>query len=133
MQLTPVIAIHIAVALTATAIGPLAIWARKSAQPRTRLHRAFGYAWVTCMLITAVSALWIRDYRLPNIAGYTPIHLLIPVVPVMFVIAFRALAHGDIRSHRHTMIGTYIGGCLLTGAFTFLPGRYMHQWLMSVL
>jgi uncharacterized membrane protein len=142
MQLTPVIAIHIAVALTAVVIGPLAIWARRGhgagSQPptqaqRPKLHRAFGYAWVTCMVITAISALWIRDYRLPNIAGYTPIHLLIPFVLGMFFIAFRALAKGDIRRHQRTMVGTYIGGCLVTGALTLVPGRLMHQWLLAAL
>jgi uncharacterized membrane protein len=141
MQLTPVIAIHIAVALTAVAIGPVAIWARKGhasshgtgTPQRPKLHRAFGYAWVTCMVITAISALWIRDYRLPNIAGYTPIHLLIPFVLGMFFIAFRALAKGDIRRHQRTMVGTYIGGCLVTGALTLVPGRLMHQWLLAAL
>lgn len=85
------------------------------------------------MVITAISALSIRDYRLPNIAGYTPIHLLIPFVLGMFFIAFRALAKGDIRRHQRVMVGTYIGGCLVTGALTLLPGRLMHQWLLAAL
>ena len=78
MQLTPTIAIHMSAALGALALGPVALWARKGAKQRPMIHRAFGYAWVTLMVITAVSALFIRDFKLPNIAGYTPIHLLVP-------------------------------------------------------
>ena len=79
MQLTPIIAVHMTAALGALVTGPVALWARKGAKQRPRLHRAFGYAWVTLMIVTAVSAIFIRDTRLPNLSGFTPIHLLIPV------------------------------------------------------
>jgi uncharacterized membrane protein len=133
MQLTPIIAAHITVAMAAVAIGPFAIWARLAGRQRPKLHRAFGYAWVTCLLLAALTSLWIRDYRLPNIAGYTPIHLLVPFIFAMFFVAFSALARGDIRRHRRIMVGTYIGACLITGALTLLPGRFMHQWLLAAL
>jgi uncharacterized membrane protein len=134
MQLTPLITIHMASALAAIAIGPVAIWARKGAVLRPKLHRAFGYAWVTLMLATAFSALFIRDYQLPNIVGYTPIHLFVPFTLVSIFQAFRALAQGDIAKHRKSMVGTYIGACMVAGGFTLLPGRYLgnlvwHQWL----
>jgi len=76
MQLTPLIAVHMTAALCAIAIGPVALWARKGRTQRPKLHRAFGYAWVTVMIVAATSAIFIRDYGLPNMAGYTPIHLL---------------------------------------------------------
>ncbi|MGH6637201.1 MAG: DUF2306 domain-containing protein, partial [Polaromonas sp.] len=72
MELTPLIAVHMTAAILATAIGPVALWARMGRTQRPRLHRAFGYAWVTLMVITAVSAIFIRDFTIPNIAGYTP-------------------------------------------------------------
>ncbi len=134
MQLTPTIAIHMGSALAAIAIGPVAIWARKGALQRPKLHRAFGYAWVSFMLATALSAMFIRDYQFPNIAGYTPIHLFVPYTLVSLFIAFRALVRGDIAKHRKTMVATYIGACVAAGVFTLLPGRYLgqlvwHQWL----
>ena len=129
MQLTPLIAIHLSAALAATAIGPVALWARRGRLQRPRLHRAFGYAWVTLMVVTAVSALFIRDFRLPNLAGYTPIHLLVPVVLIGLLGAFRALAQGRIAAHRKAMTGMYIGACGVAGAFTLLPGRLLGQWL----
>ena len=78
MEMSPVIAVHLSAATTATLVGPVALWARRSREQRPRLHRAFGYAWVTLMLVAAVSALFIRDFKLPNINGYTPVHLLVP-------------------------------------------------------
>lgn len=125
MQLTPVIAIHLCAASCAFLIGPWVIWARRSAQQRPRLHRALGYAWVTLMLMTATSAVFIRDFKLPNIAGYTPIHLLVPVTLVSLFIAFRHLAQGNIRSHRLIMTSLYISACVVAGAFTLLPSRYL--------
>ena len=103
MQLTPVIAIHMTAALGALVTGPIALWARKGAAQRPRLHRAFGYAWVTLMLATAISALFIRDFSLPNLAGYTPIHLLVPVTLFGLFGAFWFLAKKNIVGHRKTM------------------------------
>ncbi len=131
MQLTPVVAIHMFAALAAIAIGPIALWARKGQVQRPQVHRAFGYAWVTLMLVTAFSALFIRDFRLPNIAGYTPIHLFVPLTLFGLAGAFVALARGQIALHQKRMTGTYISACLIAGAFTLAPGRYLGQLLWS--
>jgi uncharacterized membrane protein len=127
MQLTPTIAVHLTAALGALVVGPVALWARKGATQRPMIHRAFGYAWVTLMLITAVSAMFIRDFRLPNMAGFTPIHLLVPYTLACLVGAFWYLAKKDIAAHRTTMQGLYFGACVGAGAFTLLPNRYLGQ------
>ncbi len=131
MQLTPTIAIHMSLALAATAIGPVALWARLGRAIRPQLHRAFGYAWVTCMLGAALTGLFIRSDKLPNIWGFSPIHLLIPLTFYSLYRAFRFLAQGNITGHRKTMQWLYVCACLVTGAFTLLPGRYLGQWLWS--
>jgi uncharacterized membrane protein len=133
MQLTPLIAIHMAAALGAVATGPVALWARKGREQRPRLHRAFGYAWVTLMVVTAVSAIFIRDFGLPNLAGYTPIHLLIPVTLFGLFGAFWFLARGIVAGPRKTMQNLYIGACLVAGIFTLLPGRYLGSLLWGQL
>ena len=125
MQLTPLIAVHMSAALVAIAIGPIALWARKGATQRPKLHRAFGYAWVTMMLVAAVSAIFIRDYRLPNITGLTPIHVFVPVTFYYLFRAFQFLAQGNIAGHRKAMQSLYVSACLVAGAFTLLPGRYL--------
>lgn len=133
MQLTPLIAIHMTAAIGALATGPVALWARKGRAQRPRLHRAFGYAWVTLMIITAVSAIFIRDFRLPNLAGFTPIHLLVPVTLFGLFGAFWFLAHGNIAGHRKAMQRLYFGACVVAGGFTLLPGRYLGQLLWGQL
>jgi uncharacterized membrane protein len=129
MQLTPLIAVHLTAALLAVVTGPVALWARKGGTQRPRLHRAFGYAWVTLMVVTAVSAIFIRDWQLPNLAGFTPIHLLVPVTLIGLFGAFWFLARGNINGHRKTMQRLYFGACVVAGGFTLLPGRYLGDLL----
>lgn len=129
MQLTPTIGVHIALALMATAIGPVALWARLGRRVRPQVHRAFGYAWVTCMLGVALTGLFIRDFRLPNLGGYTPIHLLIPVTLLSLWRAFRSLAQGNIMGHRKTLQWLYGWACVVSGLFTLLPQRYLGQFI----
>ncbi len=133
MQMSPVIAVHMTAATAAIATGPVALWARRAGHAHPRLHRAFGYAWVTLMIITAVSAIFIRDRELPNIAGYTPIHLLVPVTLVGLFFAFWKLGHRDFAGHRRVMLRLYIAACIVTGFFTLLPQRYLGQLLWTQL
>lgn len=127
MQLTPLIAVHMSAAIGAVLTGPVALWARRGKTQHPRLHRAFGYAWVTLMVVTAVSALFIRDFTLPNVAGYTPIHILVPVTLVGLFGAFWKLARRDIAGHRFVMRQLYFWACIVAGAFTLLPQRYLGQ------
>jgi uncharacterized membrane protein len=133
MQLTPVIAVHMTAALGAVITGPVALWARRGRQQHPKLHRAFGYAWVTLMVVTAVSALFIRDWSMPNLAGYTPIHLLVPVTLLGLFGAFWKLAHGNVRGHKAVMQNLYFAACVVAGAFTLLPNRYLGHLLWSSL
>ena len=132
MPFTPAIAIHVTAALGAIAVGPIALWARKGRTQRPRLHRAFGYAWVTLMVITAISALFIHGGGLPNIAGFSPIHLLVPFTLFMLAGSFVKLARGDIAGHRKSMQRLYFGACVGAGLFTLVPGRLLGGLLGSV-
>lgn len=127
MQLTPTIAIHMTAALGALALGPVAIWARRGGTHRPMLHRAAGYAWVTLMVVCAVSALFIRDFQLPNLWGYTPIHLLVPLTLFSLTMAFVLLARKNISGHRKAMQNLYWQACVGAGVFTLLPSRFLGQ------
>lgn len=127
MSLTPLIALHLSVALAAVVIGPFAFWARLGRTVRPRWHRALGYAWFSCMAVTVLSALFIRSHDLPNIAGYTQLHLLVPATAFLLYRGLSAVMRGDIALHRRTMLRVYIGACLVAGAFTLLPSRYLGQ------
>ena len=133
MSLTPLIAVHATAAIGAIVTGPVALWARKGAQQRPQLHRAFGYAWATLMVVTAVSAIFIKVSGLPNIGGFTPIHLLIPFTLTGLVYAFYALAKGDIATHRSTMQRLYYGACVVAGMFTLMPQRLIGHFVWSQL
>ena len=133
MEMTPVIAVHMTAALLAVVTGPVALWARRGREQRPRLHRAFGYAWVTLMLVASLSALFIRDFSMPNLAGYTPIHLWVPVVLSLLVLAFWMLARNNIAGHRQVMQKLYFGACVGAGAFTLLPQRFLGQVLWGAL
>lgn len=123
--LTPAVQWHLIAALGALLLGPMALWARKGS-PR---HRMAGYLWVVLMLAAALSSVFIRDFRLPNLAGYTPIHLLTVFTFGSLGVAMWAIWRRRINAHRRTMQGLYIGGCLVAGAFTLLPGRFLGQLL----
>ena len=120
--------------MLALCLGPFAIWARRGATVRPRLHRILGYVWVIVMVAAAVSAMFLRDYHLPNIWGYTPIHLFVVLTAFALFKSFRALAQGNIAKHRKEMQGLYYGACVGAGLFAMLPSRYLghlvwHQWL----
>jgi uncharacterized membrane protein len=132
-EITPVVAIHVAAAVSAVLIGPIALWARKGATQRPRLHRAAGYAFVTLMVATAFSAMFITGTAGPRVLGYGLIHLLIPVTLGSLVAAFVFLARRNIASHRSVMQKLYLGACLIAGVFTLLPDRLLGRALWSQL
>ena len=134
MQLTPLIAVHMTSAIGAVILGPFALWARMGSTQRPWLHRAMGYAYVTFILLAAFTSLFIRDFQLPNLRGFTWIHLLVPVTLVSLWVAFRAIARKDFVTHRITMQILYVSACGIAGGFTLLPSRYLghliwQEWL----
>jgi len=131
MQMTPLIAVHMSAAITAVVLGPFALWARLGRTTRPRLHRALGYAWVTCMIAAALSAVFIRDFQLPNLAGYTPIHLFVPLTFLLLYRAFAKLLQGNIQGHRKSMQWLYFSACLVAGVFTLLPRRFLGNLIWS--
>ncbi|RZU03019.1 DUF2306 domain-containing protein [Rivibacter subsaxonicus] len=121
--IAPVVAIHLACAIPALLLGPVALVARKG----SRLHRAAGYGWVTLMLGAAISALFIHGPGLPTFAGFSPIHLLVPLTFGGIGLAIWRVAHGDVRGHRRSMRYTYFAGCVGAGLFALLPARWLGQ------
>lgn len=125
-SMTPLIAVHAGFALAALVLGPFALWTRLGARQRPRWHRRAGYAWIACMIIAAASAVFIHGSDdLPRLAGFSPLHLLVPFTLLMLWLAFAFLRRGQIRGHRLTMLGLYFGACVTAGAFALLPDRLL--------
>jgi len=38
-----------------------------------------------------------------------------------------AVRRHDVRAHRSAMLGEFVGGILIAGAFAFTPGRIMYR------
>ncbi|SDQ20030.1 DUF2306 domain-containing protein [Pseudovibrio sp. Tun.PSC04-5.I4] len=89
------------------------------------LHRILGYTWVGLMAITAGSSFFINEMNL--IGPFSPIHILSAITLLGLVGAVTAARTGAVTSHRRAMKSLYIYALLVAGAFTFLPGRIMHQ------
>ena len=121
---TPIL-IHLGFALSALALGPLALRSRKGSP----LHRAAGYTWVLLMLAAALSSLFIRNFKGLNLWGYTPIHLLSLLTFVGITSAILAVVQRRISAHRKAMWSTYLGACVVAGLFTLLPSRLLGEWL----
>ncbi len=129
MPLSPLIAIHMTFALSAVALGPFALWARLGSLVRPHWHRAFGYAWLTCMIGAALSAVFIRSTNPMSIWGFSLIHLLILLTLMGLWRGFAYLAQGNVRGHQLTMQTIYVLACVVTGLFTLTPGRFLGRLL----
>ncbi len=130
MDLTPVfdssiaVKTHLASALLAMVVGVVIFLNRKG----TRFHKTLGWSFVTLMSITAISAIFIRNLSavVPNIAGFTPIHLFVVLTAFSLPRALIYIRNGNVRGHAATMIGLYIGAIVVAGVLAFLPGRVLN-------
>lgn len=99
------------------------------------IHRLLGKIYLALMMITATAAIFIAAEVGPtiSIAGLRLglIHLFVALTYLGVFNAIRGVQLGDIRRHKGAMIGTYVGGLLIAGAFTFVPGRVMYNMFFA--
>jgi|TARA_X000000950_G_C13583919_1_gene524567 uncharacterized membrane protein len=115
------IPLHALAAILALVIGAAQLWLAKG----TARHRQLGYVWVGLMAFVAISGFFIYETRLFGV--FSLIHLLSVLVLVTLWRAVRMARAGKIRAHRRAMILLFWLALVLTGLFTFAPGRIMHQ------
>jgi len=122
----PAIQLHAITAIAALVLGALILFRRKG----TALHRLLGRVWVVLMLVVATSALFINEIRL--IGPFSPIHIFSVLTYVGIGQGLWAIrVQRNIAVHRAQMQSVYLGALILAGAFTFLPGRRMHEVLFG--
>ena len=122
------IKIHLATVLPAFAIGTYQIFLSQKGAP---FHRALGYAYLSLMSITAASTIFIHQVNPAGPFGFSLIHLFVPLTLWGVYNAIVGARTHNIPRHRGAMIGLYIGGLLIAGGLTFLPGRLMHEIFFS--
>lgn len=121
LQATLAIQLHVAAAILAFLLGGALLVMRKGSPA----HKVLGRIWVGLMALAALSSFFIHTIR---IAGpFSPIHLLSLLTLASLATAVLAARRGDIHTHLATMRSLYFGALILAGAFTFLPGRMMHE------
>lgn len=119
------IQVHAVSALAAMGLGAVVLFRRKG----TRAHRLMGRIWVVLMLIVATSSIFINEIRM--IGPFSPIHIFTILTYAMLAQAIVAIRRGNVAMHRATMQSLYFLALLITGAFTLLPGRRMHDVLFG--
>ncbi|MEM9248735.1 MAG: DUF2306 domain-containing protein [Pseudomonadota bacterium] len=119
----PVVITHALAAFAAIAAGSL-----QFALPKwTGLHRVLGYLWGGLLALVAGSSFFIFDLRL--IGPFSPIHLVSAYTLWSLWTALQHARHGRIEAHRRQMVSLYTVALILTGLFTLIPGRTMHEVL----
>jgi len=121
----PLIFFHLVTAFAALLIGTVLMTRRKG----TLNHRVLGWTWVVLMAATTTASVFIRDYRMPNVFGFTPIHLFVLLVAWHLPRGVWFIRRGNVAAHQSTMRGLFQGACLVAFVFTLLPGRFLGQLL----
>ena len=135
MSLAPLLAAPFAVQLHVFTVVPaffLGTWLIFFSRKGAKHHRAVGYVYLTLMTVTAIAALFIHQIPAIDIVyGFGPIHIFSVVTLSGVVGALRGAWTHNIKMHRSSMLGVYIGGLLIAGTFAFLPGRIMHAMVFG--
>lgn len=120
--------LHLATVLPAIAIGTYLLLRRKG----TPGHKRLGRVYLVLMVMTAVIVLFMQAKVGPLFLGHFGyIHLLSVLTLFSAPRAYYAARRGNIRAHRLHMVGLYLGANVVAGAFTLMPGRFIHQLLFA--
>jgi uncharacterized membrane protein len=118
--------LHLATVVPAFFLGGYLLLSRKG----TPIHRLLGKAYMACMVATAFISLFMSAQVGPALWGHFGfIHLFSLMVLYCVPAAYVAAKRHHTRAHAANMVGVYVGGILIAGAFTFSPGRLLHTWL----
>lgn len=124
----PLIYAHLATLAPAFVLGTYLLLARKG----DALHRLLGKWYMGLMMATAVISLFIEASVGPQFMGHFGwIHLLSILVLVTVPRAYLAAKQHRVEAHKFSMVFLYVGGLLIAGGFTLMPGRLLHQWLLG--
>ena len=125
LQASLPIRVHAFAAMGAFVIGLVQFAAPKGTIP----HRVVGWTWVALMATVCVTAFAIHNLRIWG--PFSPIHVLAVFTGTMLPIAVVHARQHRVVHHGRTMMWLFIGALLIAGAFTFYPGRIMHDVLFG--
>lgn len=98
----------------------------------TAQHKFLGRIYMVLMLFTATVTLLMSAQVGPTLFDHFGfIHLLSVLVLYSVPSAYFAIKAGDVKKHKLNMIGLYIGGMLVAGGFTLVPGRFLGDLIFT--
>ncbi|WP_162143769.1 DUF2306 domain-containing protein [Hellea balneolensis] len=115
------IQIHAAAAFVALGLG-IAMWLRPKG---TRGHKLVGRGFVVVMLLTAISALFIREI---NNGSFSWIHIFVPITFLGAWQAITRIRRKNVKGHISAVRGMFFGALIIPGIFSFMPGRTL--WMV---
>ncbi len=119
-QQSPMVQLHVYAAVTALLLGTVILL-----RPKGRsLHKTLGWAWVFAMAAAAGSSLFIRGL---NHGAFSFVHLLSGWTIITLPLAIFAIRNRRVAVHRRAMTGMFVGGLIVAGVLSFLPGRVMFE------
>ena len=119
---------HLATILPAFIIGTTMFLRKKG----TASHKIMGRVYMVLMLVTAVITLFMTAQVGPKLFSHFGfIHLFSLLTIYGIPAGYFAIKRGDVKGHRASMIGIYVGGILIAGGFAFAPGRLLNRFLFG--
>ena len=122
---TQPIPLHAIAAMVAIILGGIQLSMKKGGM----VHKILGRLWIGLMLIVSISSFFIHEIKLWGL--YSPIHLLSIWTIFSLGLAIYFVRIDNIKRHKQVMTALYVFALILTGFFTLLPGRVMHQVLLG--
>ena len=119
------IPVHAIMAIIAVILGGIQLSMKKGGT----IHKLLGRIWVGIMMFVAISSFFIHEIKLW--VNYSPIHFLSLWTIFILGVGIYYARVGNIKRHKQVMIATYFFALILTGFFTLMPGRVMHQILIG--
>ena len=119
------IPLHAIMAIIAIILGGIQLSMKKGGA----IHKLLGRIWVGLMLIVAITSFFIHETKMWG--DYSPKHLLSLWTIFILGVGVYYARVGNIKRHKQVMIATYFFALILTGFFTLMPGRVMHQILIG--
>jgi len=95
-------------------------------------HKFLGRIYMVLMLFTALVTLLMSALVGPTLFNHFGlIHLLSVLVLYSVPSAYFSIKAGNVKKHKAAMVGLYIGGMLVAGGFTLVPGRFLGDLLFG--
>jgi uncharacterized membrane protein len=121
--------LHLATVIPAFLVGTYILVNQKG----TPTHRVLGKLFMILMISTAFVSLFMSAGDGTRVLGHFGFnHLFVIPVAIFVPRAYFAARRGDVRTHKGSVVGVYVGALLIAGAVAILtPGRLLYGWLFE--